>query len=155
MFGGGWEQTDYIYQQAMLRLHRSLADARPASVAEFVGLSATQIRRTLIDLARHYFGVLGLGKRHETEGGGRAADDAGGAIERSPIGKAPISLEEWSEFHQVIESLPAEPRIAFELIWYTGLKQDEAAELLQISRRTLIRRLNLARRLLSEELGQS
>ena len=148
-----WEQTDDIYQQSMLRLHRSITDARPASVIDFVGLSAVQIRRTLIDLARHYYGAQGVGQNHQTEGGGRAADDAGGAVERTPVGQPPISLEEWSEFHRAIETLPPEPRVVFELIWYTGLKQTEAAELLKISRRTLIRRLNLARRLLGEKLG--
>jgi RNA polymerase sigma-70 factor (ECF subfamily) len=147
-----WEQTDDIFQQSMVRLHRSLAGAMPASVSEFVGLSATQIRRTLIDLGRHYFGPHGWGQQHQTEGGGRAADDAGGAVERSRGQQTSFSLEEWTEFHEAIEGLPQEARQTFELIWYAGLRQTEAADLLNISRRTLIRRLNLARRLLSETL---
>lgn len=46
-----WEQTDDVFQNAVLRLHRSLADVQPQSVRDFFGLAATQIRRTLIDLA--------------------------------------------------------------------------------------------------------
>ena len=46
-----WEQTDDIFQSAALRLHRSLSEVKPESVRQFFGLAATQIRRTLIDLA--------------------------------------------------------------------------------------------------------
>lgn len=147
-----WEETDDVYQQAMIRLYQSLQAATPNSITQFVGLSATQIRRTLIDLSRHYFGILGLGKKHHTDGGG-AADDAGGAIDRHQLKPESFSIEQWSEFHQAVEQLPDEPRVAFEMVWYAGMKQNEAAELLGISRRTLIRRLNQARCLMSERLA--
>ena len=151
-----WEETDDVYQAAAIRLHRSLADAKPNSIRQFVGLSATQTRRTLIDLSRHYFGALGHGKRHETEGGGRAADDPGGAIDRSSKSpNGPVSMEQWSEFHEAVGKLPAEAREAFELVWYTGLQQQEAARLLGVSRRTIIRRLNEARMLLREILNET
>jgi len=48
-----WEQTDDIFQNAMIRLHRSLVEVRPDSARAFLGLAAVQIRRTLLDLARH------------------------------------------------------------------------------------------------------
>ena len=138
-----WEATDDVYQNAIIRLHRSLQDASPSTVKEFIGLTATQIRRELIDLARHYYGALGLGKNHHTDG-----------AERNQIvvsaGQAPDSLDDWTDFHQSVANLPPEARESFELIWYAGLTQIEAASLLGISRRTLIRRLNVARRHLSE-----
>ena len=56
-----WEETDDVFQDAMLRLHRSLEDVKPESVAQFFALAATQIRRTLLDMARHYFGPEGPG----------------------------------------------------------------------------------------------
>ena len=148
-----WEDTDDVYQSSMMRLHRSLSDARPESVRQFVGLAATQIRRTLIDLARHYFGSLGTGRNHHTDDQGRAADDPGGPVENSSSLNEPDSLEDWTAFHQATRNLPPEPREAFELVWYAGLQQNEAAALLNISRRTLIRRLNLARRMLAEQLS--
>ncbi len=51
---GCHEQTDDILQSALIRLNRALLDVRPKSVADYIGLSALQIRRELIDLARHY-----------------------------------------------------------------------------------------------------
>ena len=48
-----WEESDDVFQTAALRLHRSLAEVKPESVRGFFGLAATQIRRTLLDLARH------------------------------------------------------------------------------------------------------
>lgn len=51
-----WEQTADVFQNALIRLHRSLETVEPESVAQFYGLAATQIRRELIDLARHHFG---------------------------------------------------------------------------------------------------
>lgn len=149
-----WEETDDIFQAMSIRLHRSLTDAKPNSIRQFVGLSATQTRRTLIDLSRHYYGALGHGKKHQTEGGGRAADDPGGAVDRdSHQSNEPISMEQWSDFHEAVEQLPVEAREAFELIWYTGLQQEEASRLLGVSRRTIIRRLNEARMLLGEMLN--
>ena len=58
-----WEQTDDVFQNAVLRLHRSLADARPSTVREFFGLAAVQIRRALIDLCRYHFGSTGANRR--------------------------------------------------------------------------------------------
>src|SRR5271155_5234791 len=51
-----WEQTDDLLQAALMRLHRSLAEVRPEGVKHFDSLAAVQIRRELIDLARHYQG---------------------------------------------------------------------------------------------------
>jgi len=56
-----WEQTDDVLQNALVRLTRALETEKPKSVLGFVGLAATQMRRELIDLARHYRGPEGLG----------------------------------------------------------------------------------------------
>src|SRR5262245_882866 len=50
-----WEQTDDVMQNALVRLWRALQDVRPATPREFCGLATLQIRRELLDLARHYF----------------------------------------------------------------------------------------------------
>ncbi len=148
-----WEDTDDVLQATMIRLHRSLTGAQPKSVNQFVGLAATQVRRTLIDLARHYGGTHGHGANHHSDISGRAADEPGGPIERhNRLETQPFSIEEWTQFHEATQQLPDGPREAFELIWYAGLQHSEAADLLGISRRTIIRRINLARRLLSELL---
>ena len=48
-----WELTDDIVQNAALRLWQCLDAVKPASVRSFINLAAVQIRRELIDLARH------------------------------------------------------------------------------------------------------
>ena len=40
-----WEQTDDVFQNAAMRLTRSLQDVKPESVRHFYALAATQIRR--------------------------------------------------------------------------------------------------------------
>lgn len=133
-----WCETDDVLQGALIRLHRSLAEVWPESARQFYGLAATQIRRELLDLARHHYGRNGYGANHHTDGGGSA--------EVSPDGReAPEGLEGWTAFHESIEGLPDEQREVFNLLWYEGLTQPEAAEVLGLSLATLKRRWQSAR----------
>ena len=61
-----WEQTDDVLQGALLRLHRALETVRPGTLREFYRLAAVQVRRELIDLARHHFGPEGAAAHHES-----------------------------------------------------------------------------------------
>jgi RNA polymerase sigma-70 factor (ECF subfamily) len=148
-----WEETDDIFQAALIRLHRSLTEVKPDSRRAFFGLAITQLRRTLIDLARHYYGAHGDGANHHTDVVGHAADDAGGPLALA-VGSAdePDTLRQWTAFHEAIEALPEDERETFSLIWYGGLTQRAAAEVLAVSERTVIRRLNKARLALHEQL---
>ena len=137
-----WEQTDDVFQTAALRLHRSLSEVKPESVRQFFGLAATQIRRTLIDLARHHFGPEGQAAKHET-----GASNAVAAPTDSPE-----SIEAWASFHQQVAQLPRDEREVFELLWYSGITQREAALLLDISERTVLRRYCRARLQLKDAL---
>ena len=56
----------------------------------------------------------------------------------------PTSLAQWTELHAMIEALPAEEREVMGLIFYQGLTQTEAAEVLNVSVRTLQRRWHAA-----------
>lgn len=149
-----WEQTDDVFQTSMIRLMKSLTSAKPDSVGQFVGLAATQMRRTLLDLTRHHFGKQGGGHNHHSADG-LAADDPEGIAHRGSMKNEPVTMDDWSAFHVAIEALPEQSRQAFELIWYAGLTQQEAAATLEISRRTLIRRLNQARTELTSVLVPS
>jgi RNA polymerase sigma-70 factor (ECF subfamily) len=51
----------------------------------------------------------------------------------------------WSEFHAQVDGLPREERDVFDLLWYQGLTQAEAAAVLEISLRTVKRRWLAAR----------
>ena len=111
-----------------------------------MGLVATQIRRELIDLARKHSGPMSYAANHGTnvmdglDGPVYVVDHAAdtGDDEEVPI-------ERWEEFHAAVEQLPAEQREVFSLIWYLGLEQQAAADVLGISLRTVSRRWNEAR----------
>src|SRR5260370_30168381 len=59
-----WTETDDVLQSALLRLLRALHQARPKATRESFPLPPYQIRREMLDLARHYFGPLGEAARH-------------------------------------------------------------------------------------------
>jgi RNA polymerase sigma factor (sigma-70 family) len=147
-----WEQTDDVFQSAVLRLYRSLGDVRPASIGQFFALAATQIRRTLIDLARHHFGPEGAAARHQSSVAGQERSDARGDAGPSHADEPPETLDAWARFHEAVESLPRDERDVFSLIWYGEANQREAAELLGVTERTILRRLVRARLLLHESL---
>jgi RNA polymerase sigma-70 factor (ECF subfamily) len=139
-----WEDLDDVVQNAMLRLHASLAEVQPDSVVQFYGLAATQIRRTLIDLARRYFGPEGLGAQNYT--------DIQHANGRNGSGE-PATLQQWTEFHETLDALPADERQVVDLLWFEGFSQVEAAILLKVSQRTVRRRWYSARYLLYKALA--
>src|SRR5262245_55088375 len=72
-----FEETDDVLQSALLRLFRALEATRPRTVRDFFGLAALNIRRELIDLARHYFGPQGPGANEATPPAAR--DDSQGS----------------------------------------------------------------------------
>jgi RNA polymerase sigma factor (sigma-70 family) len=150
-----WEATDDVFQTAALRLYRSLSEVQPESVRGFFGLAVTQIRRTLIDLARHHYGPEGHGAKHHTDAEGKAADD--GVLRTQPARNLkPDSLDAWVRFHESVGRLAEQEREVFQLVWYAGMQQADVAELLGISVSTVQRRWYRAQRYLFEaNEGQS
>lgn len=150
-----WEQTDDVLQNALLRLHRALGEVTPPTVADFFRLAAVQVRRELLDLARHYAGPMGLGANHASVADASATDGGGGGLPDPAIENSsdPGRLALWTEFHRHAEALPEDERGTFDLIFYQGLSQAEAASLLDVSERTIKRRWQSARLKLHEALG--
>ena len=73
--------------------------------------SALQIRRELIDLARHYNGPAGFAANHESHAG---ADSNGRAnVDVADLSHEPNTLAQWCELHEQIGSLPDLEREAF------------------------------------------
>lgn len=141
-----WEETDDVFQNAALRLCRALELVTPRSVPEFIRLAALQIRRELVSLARHYFGPEGHGAHHASNGGAN-----GSASQSTPGFQAmqstyePSRLAMWSEFHEHVTELPNDERDCFDLLWYQGLSQADAAALLGVTERTIQRRWQQAK----------
>jgi RNA polymerase sigma-70 factor (ECF subfamily) len=136
-----WDDTDDVWQAAAMRFHRALGQTVPESLPHFFSLAGVQIRRTLIDLARKHSGPLGLGENHDTHAGEPPTPD--------PTND-PVSLADWTEFHEQVGRLPDDLREVFDLLWYGGVKPAEVAEQLGVNIRTVKRRWREARLLLSE-----
>src|SRR5581483_8751341 len=109
-----WEQTDDVLQNASLRLYRTLQQVTPQTPQEFFRLAALNIRRELLDLAKHYYGPHGLGARHASAPD-RPADASGAAAETAApdLTHEPAPLAAWAEFHAAAERLPDEEREVF------------------------------------------
>lgn len=130
-----WTGSDDVLQNSLIRLVRALEAVKPTSSRDFFGLAALQMRRELIDLARHFFGPRGHGANHES-GSDERLLDAG--VKSEP--NQPDVLAQWAELHEHIGKLPEEQREIVDLIFYQGLNQAETAEVLSVSVRTVQRR---------------
>lgn len=147
-----WDQTDDVVQNAAMRLLRALGDVRPSSTRDFLGLAALQIRRELLDLAKMHGRHGAFAANHETNY--FMAD--GGVFPKVDNAPAPTDssdqLERWTRLHEAAESLPPEERELFHLAWYLGLTQEEAGNALGCSIRTVKRRWESAKLMISQAL---
>lgn len=149
-----WEETADVLQNASLRLYRALQKTQPTDVRGFYALAALQIRRELTDLARRYFGPEGLGANYETRELWPAETSASNAFDvpASSGSFDPQRLASWTDFHNQAERLEPDDREVFDLIYYQGLSQGEAAAVLGVSERTIQRRWQCARLALHDAL---
>jgi RNA polymerase sigma-70 factor (ECF subfamily) len=134
-----WEDTSDVLQNVLVRLARALADVNPAAPRDFLRLAATQIRRELIDLSRRRPPDL-PGPQPVAEVPSADTDD-------------PYRLSLWTDFHSGIAKLSEEDRELFDLLYYQGLSQPEAAGVLEVPLTTLKRHWKEARGRLLVQLG--
>jgi RNA polymerase sigma-70 factor (ECF subfamily) len=145
-----WEDADDVGQNAALRLWKALEEVRPATARDFYRLAALQVRRELLDLARHYSGPHGLGANHDSV---PQRDDASPRLpEPGTSTLDPGRLAQWTDFHRQVDELPGPLREVFDLLYYQDLPQAEAAALLEVSEPTLRRRWLEARLMLQEKM---
>jgi len=144
-----WEETDDVYQTLLIKLHRSLSEVNVSSPAEIFAIASTQIRRTLIDLARHYFGKRGVGRNHFSDDQNLQPDGNPQINQKESPSSEPESIEQWSEFHSAVESLETDQKEVFQLIWYASLTQKVIATLIKGIKRNVVRRVKCARLALS------
>jgi RNA polymerase sigma-70 factor (ECF subfamily) len=147
-----WADTGDVLQNSLLRLLRALEQVHPTTTQEFFGLAAEQMRRELLDLARHYYGRYGLSTNHASVATG---DDPRPQPDPAEQTEGQEDLERWCAFHQEVEKLPAEDRQVVELIFYHGWMQAEVAELLGMTVRTVQRRWQAALMKLHRVLGDT
>ncbi len=148
-----WDGTDDVLQNALLRLNRALQAVSPESPQRFIGLAATQIRRELIDLHRHHYGPLGDGAHHVSDPG--KIDSQGNISPMHEESDSQMSPAEQVALHESIDSLPSDLKDVFEMTFYAGMTQEEIAETLGFSSKTIKRRWRDARLLLQKILSQN
>jgi len=150
-----WEQSADVAQGAMLRLWRALETVQPQSLRAIVRLAVVQIRREMIDLARHHFGPQGAAGFHQTAPP-TPIEQAGSPPvhgDRGDITYEPTMIAAWAEFHEQAGKLPGEVGEVFDLVFYQGLTHAEAAALMGVSTKTIQRRWLEACVSLHEVLG--
>lgn len=152
-----WDDTDDVFQNAAMRLHRALGQVQPDSPRAIMALAATQLHRELIDLARRHAGPMSFAANHATNVPGNATDQPTGRDDASPavpVAASPDdSLDRWTLFHEAIAALPGELREVFHLVWYLGAEQKTIARLLGCSERTVKSRWREARERVRTALG--
>ena len=129
-----WAETDDLWNDALLRLHRALAKVKPESPKHFFNLATLQVRRELTDLAKKYFGPEGIGEHHHTDkvspgSDGQPMHDVEQATHN------PAKLVDWTLFHEKVGTLPEREQKVFTYRWYGDLKFVQIALLLGIDRK--------------------
>jgi RNA polymerase sigma factor (sigma-70 family) len=129
---GRWVEVEDVLQNSLLRLLRALESIKPDSTRAFFGLAAEQMRRELLDLARHYYGPQGIGANHDSVG--VSPENGPPRFEQPDPGDD--DLERWCRFHEEVARLPAQEREVVGLVYYHGWTQGEVANLFQVHVRT-------------------
>jgi RNA polymerase sigma-70 factor (ECF subfamily) len=148
-----WERADFVVQRVMMRLYRSLEGESLESSRGFLRQASAHIRRELIALAANFFDA-----ERESPGSAGGSGSGEGTLGETIAGESlaaldPARLVAWTNFHRRIDALEDEDREVFELLWYQGLTQPEATDLMGASRRTMIARWQGARLRLFDTLG--
>jgi RNA polymerase sigma factor (sigma-70 family) len=135
--------TDDVFQNAALRLHRALGSLAASGEAprSLLALAATQVRRELIDLARRAGGPQSWSANHDTN----AVPGGGGRLHVEEAVSAAESFERWEAFHAAIDGLPDVEREVVHLAWYLGASQTTIASVVGCSPRTVKNRWRSAR----------
>lgn len=144
-------ETEDVLSSSLMRLLRSLEHIKPESMRSFYGLAAQQIRRELIDLARHYYGPHGYGSYHQAFP--QPDNLQGKTIDSTEIAEDEEELDRWCRFHKAVEDLPVELREVVSLQFYHGWTQKQIAELFQCSEKTIQRRWREALLALNQTLN--
>jgi RNA polymerase sigma factor (sigma-70 family) len=133
-------QSEEMLSAVVERLLKAMREVRPGTVRQFFALANRHMRWELNDLARRLDDqTAALGMRDEFV---PALESSGSEI--SPVARRML---------EAIETLPEEERDVFDLVRIQGMTQTEAAALLDVSAKTVQRRLNRSLLLLTEKLG--
>ena len=133
-------QSEEMLSAIVERLIKAMRSVHPETPRQFFALANRHMRWELNDLARRLDQQAQLPELYEDA---IPSPETSGSI----LGADAIRMLE------AIENLPDEEREVFELVRIQGITQSETAELLQVSSKTVQRRLNRGLVILSEQLS--
>jgi len=133
-------QSDELLDAVVGRLLKTLQEVRPETVRKFFALANQHMRWELNDLAR----------RLDQQPAGVELRE--GLVPAPPSSSSGLSPDA-CRMLAAIEGLPEDERETFGLVRIQGMTQAEAAQVLNISTKTVQRRLNHALVLLAETLS--
>jgi RNA polymerase sigma-70 factor (ECF subfamily) len=134
-------ETDELLGDVVAGLLTALRKTRPPTVRRFFALANQHMRWQLNDLAQRL-----------------DQQPAEAALVESGVAASPSSMDsglspDARRILEVIDGLPEDEREVFELVGIQGLTHAEAAMVLDVSQKTVQRRLHEARLLLAERLA--
>jgi RNA polymerase sigma-70 factor (ECF subfamily) len=151
-------QTDDVVQLLYLKILRNQdrfwvnADGEPVrTLAEFFGHTSAWMRDVLCDQLRKACGRDGNHPAVLPLDGGPS--DTGPRYEPFSSTTDPEKIRRWTEFHEAAALLPDDLRSVFDLLWYQGMSQAEAAALLGVAVPTVKLRWMKARLQAQQALG--
>lgn len=133
-------QSEEMLGAVVERLLKAMREVRPGNVRQFFAIANQHIRWELNDLAR---------RLDEHAPATAIPDNFAAQPDSSGSRLSPVALR----LFQAIDDLPEEEREVFSLIRIQGMTRGEAADILDVSVKTVQRRLNRAVLLLSESVG--
>jgi len=143
---GRWEEDGDVFQEAMIKFLQAMDQITFDSPRHVMAVAITQVKRVLIDMARHHGGPMAAAANHASVAGDQHDPVAGAVDVQAP-------LERWTALHEAIERLPEPQREVFQLVWYMGADQKTVAQLIGRSGRTVKRYWREAREHIRRELG--
>jgi RNA polymerase sigma-70 factor (ECF subfamily) len=153
-------QTDDVVQQLYVKILRNQdrfwvnANGEPVrTLAEFFGHTSAWMRDVLCDELRKAYGRDDNRPAVLPFVGG--ISDTRPSYELASTTLDGAKVQRWTEFHEAAARLPEELRAVFDLLWYQGLPQAEAAALLSVSVPTVKLRWMKARLQVQQALGGS
>jgi RNA polymerase sigma-70 factor (ECF subfamily) len=142
-----WQE---VVSEATMKLLHALEKRSPQNTREFFNLAAAILRNHLIDLARHFKQILAREVHLEAGENSSAGDPIGQLADPNAEGD---DLDRWAAFHKAVETLPAEEREIFSLVFYHDWPYADIAEMFNCATRTVQRRYKEAILSLRQKLG--
>jgi RNA polymerase sigma factor (sigma-70 family) len=133
-------QAEELLGAVVERLLKALRQVRPATARQFFALACQHMRWELNDIARRLDKQPLAQELHEES----VPAPANSATGLTPNGRRILAA---------IDDLPESEREAFDLVRIQGMSQAEAARVLEVSVKTVNRRLNRGLRQLTDALG--